>query len=515
MESKEPSTVTPPEIVEQKGIRQTIQRKISGMFDGPYLPTGLILFFGEVVLTQFAYILILQPLPYWLDHSQGLKESLPIFVYGPFAALGIYLVYIAVMAAILSVLNRPIALVLWSAAVYGHLAVFSRVAAVCGTGIFSGPLCNIFKYSVVLVIGLILGIALARNLLRAEVSAPQPAGQGWLKTRLGLSRLGASLTGAWLLLLATGIVVTARIPANGWQPVHAGHFPSGRYETMVAYDSGRSKTVIFGGVIETSGGNWSKTAETWEWNGQDWKQIQPEKSPQARSRGGLAYDKKQGVVILFGGWNDLDKSLNDTWEWDGKNWKELCSNCNPPPRGCFDMFYDTRRKQVVLYGGCGENNVFFNDAWGWNGVDWDRIDLNDSPLASGSPIIYDPQNQRAVGFLAGFPTGTWIWNDSGWAKPEISTEPSLRANPQMAFDPTTGNILMFGGQNDEGKSLYNDTWLLKGTTWKEIKSGLQPPGRWGHIVFFDPTRGKFMLFGGFGKEILNDMWEFTYPAGSG
>jgi hypothetical protein len=26
------------------------------------------------------------------------------------------------------------------------------------------------------------------------------------------------------------------------------------------------------------------------------------------------------------------------------------------------------------------------------------------------------------------------------------------------------------------------------------------------MVFLDPRRGRFMLFGGFGTEILNDMW---------
>jgi hypothetical protein len=281
---------------------------------------------------------------------------------------------------------------------------------------------------------------------------------------------------------------------------------------MAAYDSGRSKAVLFGGAIETNAGNWVKTAETWEWNGDDWTQIQTEKSPPARSRGAMAYDRKRSEVILFGGWDDLGKSMNDTWEWDGKTWNELCSFCNPPPRGCFDMFYDTRREQVVLYGGCDENGAFYNDAWGWNGEDWDPIKQKDSPLLSGAPLIYDTQNHRAVGFLAGFPSGTWIWDDSGWSKLTSPTEPPERAGAQMDIDPTTGQILLFGGQNDSGKTLFNDTWVLKGRTWSQMTSGILPPGRWGDVVFFDLSKGKFMLFGGYGKGILNDMWEFKFPA---
>jgi len=514
MEDKETSTENPAGSQEQKGPHQAILRLMTKLFGKPYLSFGLILFFGLVVLTEFAYRLMNQPSVYWLDHSQGLKDSQFLFGYGPWVALGIYLVYILIMGAVLSLLNRSPALVVWCAAVYVPLNTFSRLLPVCGSGVFKifpDLYCNIYQSIVLLVIGLILGFALVGNLLQVEASESRMAGRGWLKTKLGLSVLGASMIGVWFLLLAVGIFYSARIPTTGWQPVQVVHSPSPRYEMMVAYDSGRDKTVLFGGVVETSGGNWSKTAETWEWSGKDWTQIRTEISPPARSRGAMAYDKTRGMVILFGGWNDLGKSLGDTWGWDGNTWTKFCSSCNPPPRGCFDMFYDPSRKQVVLYGGCDDNGNFYNDAWEWNGVDWDRIDQTDSPLISGAPLIYDPQNQRAVGFLAGFPTGTWIWDDQGWSKLTSPSEPPGRANAALSFNPMSGQILMFGGQNDKGKSLYNDTWLLNDTTWSEVKSGLQPPGRWGHVVFFDPSRGKFMLFGGFGRSALNDMWEFTFP----
>src|ERR1700690_143984 len=117
MESKETSTPALKEPLEQKGPRQAFLHLISALFGKPYLPFGLIFCFGAIALTQFAFILMNQPLTYWLDHSQGLQDWLPIFGFGPFAALGFYLVYIALMGAILSVLNRSPALVLWCAAV--------------------------------------------------------------------------------------------------------------------------------------------------------------------------------------------------------------------------------------------------------------------------------------------------------------------------------------------------------------------------------------------------------------
>ncbi len=229
----------------------------------------------------------------------------------------------------------------------------------------------------------------------------------------------------------------------------------------------------------------------------------------------MAYDPKRNTILLFGGWDSLEKSLNDTWEWNGKNWEKVsnCETCyTPPSRGCQNMFYDTVREEIIMYGGCNEYQEYFNDAWGWNGEQWENIYVQDSPTASGAPIIYDPKNQQAIGFLAWMPTGTWVWDKNGWSKLVLTVEPPLRGNAMMANDPETGNSLMFGGTK-AGNNLttfYDDTWVINGTTWSEVNSGLRPPGRWGHVLFFDAKLRKFILFGGFGrKNALNDLWEIS------
>lgn len=287
---------------------------------------------------------------------------------------------------------------------------------------------------------------------------------------------------------------------------------------MIAYDSNNDRAILFGGTIESSEGIWTQTNDTWEWNGEDWTQLNPTQSPPPRATGAMAYDPKQNIIILFGGTDLLKRSLRDTWIWDGENWTDVstCGTCYPPPaRACHNMFYDTALEKVVLYGGCDVNQVFYNDTWAWNGESWEWIDVKDSPIASGSPIIYDSKNQWAIGFLAWQPSGTWVWEKDSWSKPILEAEPPLRGNSVMAYDPETGDSLLFGGAKVETSSttLYGDTWVINGKEWHEVEDGLKPPARWGHIIFFDEKTKKFILFGGFdGKAALNDVWEISLTA---
>jgi len=46
---------------EPKDIHQTILRLITGIFVGPYLPAGLIVFLALAILTDYTYVLIREP----------------------------------------------------------------------------------------------------------------------------------------------------------------------------------------------------------------------------------------------------------------------------------------------------------------------------------------------------------------------------------------------------------------------------------------------------------------------
>jgi hypothetical protein len=83
----------------------------------------------------------------------------------------------------------------------------------------------------------------------------------------------------------------------------------------MAYDSGRNRTVLFGG----GNGSGSIFGDTWEWNGANaaWTQV-ASTGPQSRFRHAMAYDSGRNRTVLFGGYNG-SSVLGDTWEWNGVN----------------------------------------------------------------------------------------------------------------------------------------------------------------------------------------------------
>lgn len=500
----------------QKDLRQAVVRLISNLLSGPFLPTSLLVLLALIVLTDYAYVLMREPLVYWYDYSRESITSLGWFQYGPFVAIGVYLVYIVVVWVILRNINRRVSIVIWSGLLVWHLSTFIIYPPTCNYDmlrLLPDQLCFIHPDIFIFVIGAIVGLVLSTSFFQAEKASPSDETPSGMQTRLGVSRSAVIVSISWLILLAIGVGLASRTPTTGWRPILTEHSPEPRYETMIAYNTQLGKGILFGGSVEISENNWTKVNDTWEWDGKDWIKLDLEVSPAPRARGAMAYDSKRNVIVLFGGWNNLQKSMNDTWEWDGITWKEVanCDTCmRPPARGCHNMYYDALRESVIVYGGCNENQYFFNDAWSWDGGTWSRVDVVESPVASGAPIVYDVSNQRAVGFLAWQPSGTWIWDKNGWSKPALTLEPPLRGNSIMAHDPSTGNSLMFGGiETKDGKTnYYLDTWVFNGTSWSKVDTASFPRGRWGHVIFFDTKLNKFLLFGGFdGVTALSDLWE--------
>ena len=87
----------------------------------------------------------------------------------------------------------------------------------------------------------------------------------------------------------------------------------------------------------------------------------------------------------------------------------------------------------------------------------------------------------------------------------------------MVFDAARGRAVLFGGQ---GTNLLADTWEWDGKEWTEL-ADTGPAARWGHGVAFDSKRQRVVLFGGedFG-DYFGDTWvwdgdEWTQEQDSG
>lgn len=245
----------------------------------------------------------------------------------------------------------------------------------------------------------------------------------------------------------------------------------------MAYDSIRSRMVVFGGaILVPPQDGYTYNDRTWEWDGNSWRQYLRTTRPHPRVRHAMAYDPARGVTVLFGGyyhswcdWAPCNQGpyFSDTWEWDGSAWTERAAT-GPPPRAGHVMVYDSIREVIVLFGG-HNGSAFMNDTWEWDG--------------------------------------------QAWTHRTPATVPPARTDAAMAFDPARGVCVLFSGYQDQnaGTPALDDTWEWDGNDWSRQIIPPAPPPRFGHAMAFDCVRGMSLLFGGYGvpqqpSALLGDTW---------
>lgn len=151
--------------------------------------------------------------------------------------------------------------------------------------------------------------------------------------------------------------------------------PTGRVSKMV-YDSKRKQVILFGGVGRSPGPGLPQPLynDTWAWDGQRWQQVSAS-GPPARQGHSLAFDRRAGVVVMYGG-SARGQQFDDMWQWDGANWTQIRLTGLTPGKRATSMAYDEARHRVVLYGGARltENKLeHLADTWEWNGKLWKEI----------------------------------------------------------------------------------------------------------------------------------------------
>ncbi|MCI0579743.1 MAG: kelch repeat-containing protein [Chloroflexi bacterium] len=492
---------------EPNPVRRVTFAFVRRLFAPAYLPAALVWLAMLLMATAGVFTLVGQAPAYWLNHSQahsGEQVIDQLLVAGPWLFLAAWLGYTLLVGLLLTLLNRNLALLLWTGLSFFHLrhniiwtfCAFGRALRQPFTTACGSPWLLLSLLGVA-----VLGLVLAGALFRP--AQPRPS------RRLHAGRLAAV---AWSLLLVAMLASASQPPRQGWAPLTIENVPPGRIYGQIAYDTERDLAILFGGAdAYLTGGHWQTMQDTWIWDGQVWQQANPAQQPPGRAKHAMVYDERRGVVVLFGGIGPGSSYLTDTWEWDGQAWQRMTPDIAPPARCCHQLIFDPQRQKVVLYGGLNEpTGVFFNDAWEWDGQNWQPIPLTGSPLAAGFGLVYDSQQNRALAYVPGGASATWVWQQDQWSPLALSPVPVSRTDLSMVYDRNTGQTLLFGGFIPEG--IRHDTWLFDGTAWQELQTPLFPSGRWGQVMFYDETRGRFLLFGGFdGENYLNDMWELALP----
>ena len=102
-----------------------------------------------------------------------------------------------------------------------------------------------------------------------------------------------------------------------------------------------------------------------------------------------------------------------------------------------------------------------------------------------------------------------------WTQSTPADSPSPRATASEAWDPATGQLILFGGGECSGVgggcTVTNDTWSWTGTTWAPLTPSSSPPPLAEASLAYDPAAGQLVLFGGIDSngDSLSSTWVWS------
>jgi cysteine-rich repeat protein len=284
---------------------------------------------------------------------------------------------------------------------------------------------------------------------------------------------------------------------------------------VMAYDAARARTILFGGQSNDE----AHLRDTWSWDGEAWTELTPATSPPGRLHTAMAYDAGRQRLVMFGGWTELapDPIAADTWEFDGTTWLDVTPAGSPPARYLHGMAYDPLRAHVVIFGGGQLPDVSYEDTWTWDGDAWTEV-AGPGPGSGGCGTLAFDGSRVIEGGCA---NTTWGVADV-WA--EVGGDlPMPRYYGNVAYDAARGHVLLFGGGGDGAER--DDAWRWNGATWSLLPPPPTPAARHGAMVTYDAARARVVLFGGSAQgdagglladtwELVGERWEARSPATS-
>jgi hypothetical protein len=328
----------------------------------------------------------------------------------------------------------------------------------------------------------------------------------------------------------------------------------------LAYDGDRKQAVLYGGVDGFIG--FREQHATYKLTSDRWLRMETMLDPGPRTQFVFQADEKRGTTWFFGGQNsveffedfwrlddlkwakvepderpilcglpvgsfDLQRDRlvvlcanSSTWEFDGVTWEAKDPVNRPPQRSWSMMVYDRNLRKVVLYGGYDPSGQYLDQTWTWDGTNWVRLDIRsrERPRARAlAQMFWDPESSRIIlhGGV-GFPSfrdpfqrygDQWYFDGTKWVEMSPSTKLPHRYGAQIATDPRTGRILVFGGKNAQEKYI-NELWTWDGNAWSEVSTGDAPAPRMNGRMVLDPSTGKVVLYGGFAGLYYSELWTF-------
>ena len=203
--------------------------------------------------------------------------------------------------------------------------------------------------------------------------------------------------------------------ADTWVEMYPTVKPPTRTGAAMVYDSESDKIILFGGFTEERtdlGDTW-----TYDYNSNNWTEMDPLVSPTPRYYPGMAYDCESDRVIMFSGMYQ-SSVLGDTWayDYDSNIWEHLTPASNPPSRTLASLTYDKSADKIILYGGSGASKTdVYSDTWAYdyNTNTWTELVHNTHPAGSYYiDLTHDTESNCSI--LFGGTTGDGVRSDETW-----------------------------------------------------------------------------------------------------
>jgi hypothetical protein len=100
------------------------------------------------------------------------------------------------------------------------------------------------------------------------------------------------------------------------------------------------------------------------WDGSKWSATAGSSSLPDTAGGAVVYDDETSTAFSFGAAANCSSDRSaDTWEWDGSSWQQLQPRTRPPARSSTYLAYDSITRSIVMFGGdvqaggCGIGNL--------------------------------------------------------------------------------------------------------------------------------------------------------------
>jgi hypothetical protein len=307
-------------------------------------------------------------------------------------------------------------------------------------------------------------------------------------------------------------------PAANWTQLSLTIHPPPCYGQSMVYDGKDGAVILFGGIC--SPGNVPSNS-TWSFAGGVWKIVATTVAPPPRESASMAYDAKDGYVLLFGGFSfkgtTWTGSYNDTWKFAGGTWTNITPAVSPSPRVAGPMTYDAKDGYVVLFGGAQyfpSSSAVFNDTWAFSAGGWTNLTAGSSRAPSASysrlgSMTFDSHDRYVLYYSWG---QTWKFVAGRWTVPSANGRPAGTDFVGLTFDTAIRQVLEYGGQNSHcaGGGVCRQTWAYANGAWSHLFYSTSPPPLALPQFCYDPRDGYAVLFGGDNR---SGYWDETWTYG--